>query len=87
MSNNDLIELVPGKIYVFQAPTNTGILIDESKGTAAMIDSGIDDSQARKVYRRVTEELGVQVTEIFTTHAHADHCGGHFWLKKKDVRI
>ncbi len=82
-----LTELVPDRVYVFSAPTNSGIFVDSSCQKAIMIDSGIDDAQARKIYRHITQEFEMELTDVLTTHAHADHCGGHFWLQKKGVRV
>ncbi|WP_143824693.1 MBL fold metallo-hydrolase [Natranaerobius trueperi] len=39
------------------------------------------------MYRLTKEEIGVEVFCVLTTHAHADHCGGHYWLRKKGVKI
>ena len=86
--------LIPGKVYVFKAPTNSGVVLgpalptsEEVERPAMLIDSGLDDSQARKLYRVVEEELGGKVKAVFVTHAHADHFGGLFWLHKKGIQI
>ncbi|ACB85757.1 MBL fold metallo-hydrolase [Natranaerobius thermophilus] len=82
-----LNELVPERVYVYQAPTNTGLIINKNEQTGIMVDSGLDDSQARKVYRQASKELNVEVKGVLTTHAHADHCGGHHWLQKQGVQV
>ncbi|MDO7787217.1 MBL fold metallo-hydrolase [Desulforamulus aquiferis] len=65
-------------VYVLQAPTNIG-LIAAPDGQAVAIDSGIDDSIARKLLKEADKE-GLQVKAIINTHSHADHIGGNHFI-------
>ena len=50
-----------------------------------VIDSGNDDSSARKAVRGFE---GINVKYVFNTHSHADHCGGNsYYLKKYNSTI
>lgn len=71
----DRVGVVPGG-------TNVGIVrIDDRR--VLLIDTGLNDTTARKVLRAVREELGSQVAGILTTHAHADHFGAHAFVVKR----
>jgi len=67
-------------IYYIDAPVNMGLVIND-QGEALLVDTGIDDSVARKV-RRLLEENNLILKGIIITHAHADHCGGAPYLVK-----
>jgi glyoxylase-like metal-dependent hydrolase (beta-lactamase superfamily II) len=47
-----------------------------------MIDTGLNDSAARKVLRAV-DSADRRVTAIITTHGHADHFGGNAFVVKR----
>jgi glyoxylase-like metal-dependent hydrolase (beta-lactamase superfamily II) len=64
---------VPGRV-------NIGVIVGE--GQAAFIDSGIDESTARKAAQAV-EQAGLRPVALINTHAHADHCGGNAFLTKR----
>ena len=50
-----------------------------------LVDSGNDDSSARKAVRGFDT---VNVKYVFNTHSHADHCGGNtFYVKKYNSSI
>lgn len=68
---------------VFYAPggVNIGVLLSGDDG-AIMIDTGLNDSAARKVVREI-EAMGRQVRAIITTHGHADHFGGNAWVVRR----
>lgn len=72
-----LTRLTPS-VYVLQAPTNIG-LITSPNGDAIVIDSGIDDSIAKRLLREA-EKLGLSIKSIINTHSHADHIGGNSYL-------
>ena len=61
-------------VYYIDSAVNMGLLVNEAN-EALLIDTGIDDSVARKV-KRLIEENGYKLRGIIITHAHADHCGG-----------
>ncbi|MCL5289868.1 MAG: MBL fold metallo-hydrolase [Bacillota bacterium] len=62
-------------VYVFKAPTNIGVIAADT-GEAIVIDSGIDESVARKLMREAENE-GFHIKAIINTHSHADHIGGN----------
>lgn len=62
-------------VYVFKAPTNIGVITSDA-GDAVVIDTGIDESVARKLMREVENE-GFHIKAIINTHSHADHIGGN----------
>ncbi|WP_188208342.1 MBL fold metallo-hydrolase [Alkalibacillus aidingensis] len=65
--------------YCFESSVNIGYV---HKGEHGMIiDAGIDQSSIRKVVRQL-ESKQLPITHLFITHAHADHYGGAFYLKK-----
>lgn len=69
------VGLVPGGV-------NIGVL-RTGPAEAVLIDTGLNDSAAKKALRAVREELKAEVTGIITTHAHADHFGGNATIVKR----
>lgn len=69
-------------VYVAPGGTNIGVVIADD-GRAVLIDTGLNDTPARKVLRAVQDELKTDVRAIFTTHGHADHFGGNGWIVKR----
>lgn len=67
-------------VYYFAGPVNMGLVVNQNRD-ALLVDTGIDDSVARKV-RRLLEENNFNLRGIIITHAHADHCGGAPYLAK-----
>lgn len=74
------LEQIAGPAHYLPGRVNIGVLLGEKE--AAFIDTGLDDGAARKAAQAV-EELGLKVTAIVNTHAHADHCGGNAFLRKR----
>lgn len=69
------------RVFVLEGSTNIGI-IRGNQGQALIIDTGLDESTARKIWRHC-QEMKVTPAVIFTTHAHADHFGGNAFLVKR----
>lgn len=69
-------------MYVLPGGTNIGVVIADD-GRAVLIDSGLNDTPARKALRFVRDELGTEIAAIINTHGHADHFGGNAWLVKR----
>lgn len=69
------VGFVPGGV-------NIGVL-RVGPAEAVLIDTGLNDSAAKKALRAVREELHAEVTGIITTHAHADHFGGNATIVKR----
>ena len=61
--------LLPGGV-------NIGVLANDD-GEFVLVDTGLNDTSARKALKAVREELGGTVVAVLTTHAHADHFGGN----------
>ena len=68
---------------IFMAPggVNIGVILTPAAG-AILVDTGLNDTAARKVLRRLAE-LDRRVTAIVTTHGHADHFGGNAFIVKR----
>lgn len=72
----ELKVLAEGAGY-FAGPTNCGLVW---KGRECLlVDSGLDESTARKVLRQLNER-GLELVAVFNTHFHADHVGGNSFL-------
>jgi glyoxylase-like metal-dependent hydrolase (beta-lactamase superfamily II) len=64
------------RVWLLPGGVNIGVLANE-EGEIVLVDTGLNDTSARKALRIVREELGAAVVAILTTHAHADHFGGN----------
>ncbi len=60
-------------------PVNVGVIRSGEK--VVLIDTGLDDSSAKKILN-AAREAGTEITGILNTHAHADHYGGNARIKK-----
>src|SRR4051794_23694167 len=70
------------RVLVLPGGVNIGIVrLDESH--CALIDTGLNDSSAKKAIKIVREELGSEIVAIVTTHGHADHFGGNATVIKR----
>jgi glyoxylase-like metal-dependent hydrolase (beta-lactamase superfamily II) len=74
------LEQIAGAAHYLPGRVNIGVIIGETE--AAFIDTGLDEGGARKAAQAV-EEMGLTVAAILNTHAHADHCGGNAFLRKR----
>ncbi|GHF39916.1 glyoxylase-like metal-dependent hydrolase (beta-lactamase superfamily II) [Deinococcus metalli] len=69
-----LLELAPG---VHSLPgAVTSVVLEDGHGGALLVDTGLDDSHARKLLRALAA-AGLTPTGILNTHSHADHHGGN----------
>ncbi|MBQ1465568.1 MAG: MBL fold metallo-hydrolase [Eubacteriaceae bacterium] len=66
--------------YYMDCPSKVGFFVSGSD--AYMIDSGSDESSARKA-RQILEKNGWELRKIFLTHSHADHIGGAAFLQSR----
>jgi glyoxylase-like metal-dependent hydrolase (beta-lactamase superfamily II) len=76
-----MIEHLNGRAFVAPGGVNIGVL-KAANGRTVMIDTGLNDTAARKVLRALQEE-GRSVEAIITTHGHADHFGGNAFVVKR----
>jgi len=77
---------ISGKTYAIEYPSAVGIFLIDDK-SCILIDSGASSVYARRTLQ-IVEKMGVQVTGIINTHAHADHSGGNKYIQDAaDCRI
>jgi glyoxylase-like metal-dependent hydrolase (beta-lactamase superfamily II) len=76
------IEQLSERVFHVPGGVNIGVLRGEGN-RCVMIDTGLNDTAAKKALKAVREELGGEVTAILTTHAHADHFGGNATVVKR----
>ncbi|OLV16582.1 MBL fold metallo-hydrolase [Deinococcus marmoris] len=72
-----LIALAPGVLY-FPGAVNSFVVVGRETD-ALLVDTGLDDSHARKLLRAVAE-AGLVPSGILNTHSHADHHGGNAFI-------
>jgi glyoxylase-like metal-dependent hydrolase (beta-lactamase superfamily II) len=70
------------RVWVLPGGVNIGVLRG-AEGRVALIDTGLNETSAKKALKAVREELGGEVSTILTTHAHADHFGGNAAVVKR----
>lgn len=76
----DRVGYVPGGV-------NIGVIRLDDK-QVLLVDTGLNDSTARKVLRWIKEAIDSDVVGVLTTHGHADHFGAHaFVVKRTGARI
>lgn len=72
---SDRVGVVPGGV-------NIGVVrVDDSR--CLLIDTGLNETNAKKALKAVRGDLGSEVVGILTTHAHADHFGGNATVVKR----
>jgi glyoxylase-like metal-dependent hydrolase (beta-lactamase superfamily II) len=62
--------------------TNVGIIRNDDRHVT-IVDTGLNDTTARKVLRTVRDDLGSEVAAILNTHGHADHIGANAFVRKR----
>ncbi|MGC4106101.1 MAG: MBL fold metallo-hydrolase [Thermomicrobiales bacterium] len=71
-----------GRAGVVVGGTNVGVIrLDDRR--VLLIDTGLNDTTARKVLRTVRDDLGSEVVAILNTHGHADHFGANAFTVKR----
>lgn len=76
-----MLQQLSERAFVAPGGVNIGVILAPDDG-AIMVDTGLNDSAARKVLRDV-QQLGRRVVAIVTTHGHADHFGGNAFVVKR----
>ncbi len=75
----DRVRFAPGGV-------NIGVILGDDD-RAILVDTGLNDTSVRKVLRDLTS-IDRRVTDIITTHGHADHFGGNaFTVKRTGARV
>lgn len=65
---------------------NIGVILSDDD-RAILVDTGLNDTSVKKVLRDLNG-MGRRVTDIVTTHGHADHFGGNaFTVKRTGARV
>ncbi|WP_295818589.1 MBL fold metallo-hydrolase [uncultured Deinococcus sp.] len=75
-----LIPLAPGVSYLPGAVNS--VVLEDGHGGALLVDTGLDDSHARKLLRAL-DSAGLTPTGILNTHSHADHHGGNTFILRR----
>ena len=70
------------RVWVIPGGVNIGVLVNDD-GQVVLVDTGLNESSAKKALKVVREELGGEVVAVLTTHAHADHFGGNATIVKR----
>ncbi len=78
------MKMITRHVGFISGPVNVGIIRFENQ--AILIDTGLDDTSAKKILT-LTQEAGIQITGILNTHAHADHYGGNARIKKSTATL
>jgi glyoxylase-like metal-dependent hydrolase (beta-lactamase superfamily II) len=70
------------RVWVIPGGVNIGVLANDG-GQIVLVDTGLNESSAKKALKVVRQELGGEVVAVLTTHAHADHFGGNATIVKR----
>ena len=76
-----MLEQLSERVWMAPGGVNIGVVFTDDD-RAILIDSGLNDTAARKVLRWL-DEVGRTVAAIVTTHGHADHFGGNAFIVKR----
>lgn len=71
---------ISDSVYYIDSAVNMGLVVNGQR-EALLVDTGIDESVAKKVLKLLQGE-GFNLKGIILTHSHADHCGGAPYLVK-----
>lgn len=81
-----VIEWLTERVGFAPGGVNIGV-VRAGDDRAILIDTGLNDSAVRKVLRVLSDE-GRGVSDILTTHSHADHFGGNaFVVRRTNARV
>jgi len=75
-----LVELTE-RVHYAPGGVNIGVIFADDD-RSILVDTGLNDTAARKVLRYLGE-IGRRVSDIITTHGHADHFGGNAFVVKR----
>lgn len=77
-----MIVTLSERVAVAPGGVNVGILRG-ANDRLVLVDTGINETAAKKTLRVAREEIGGEVAAILTTHGHADHFGGNQAIVKR----
>ncbi len=77
----ELSKITEGVYAVTGGTTVSGVICNSAK-EALVVDTGLDESTARRL-TRMLGEAGLLIRWIFNTHAHADHFGGNRFIVER----
>ena len=70
------------RAWILPGGVNIGVLVNDG-GQVVLVDTGLNESSAKRALKVVREEIGGDVVGVLTTHAHADHFGGNATVVKR----
>lgn len=76
------VEMLSENVGYIPGGVNIGV-IRVSESTCALVDTGLNDTSAKKALKAVAEDTGWTVETILSTHGHADHFGGNATVVKR----
>ncbi|MGD9712997.1 MAG: MBL fold metallo-hydrolase [Thermomicrobiales bacterium] len=76
------VEMLANNVGVILGGVNIGVVLGEH-GSVAMIDTGLNETNAKKALKAIASDIGRPVSRILNTHAHADHFGGNATVVKR----
>lgn len=71
---------IKNNIGYIENSCNIGYIIIEDY--VILIDSGLEDVVAKKIFR-IFDNQAYKIKAIINTHSHADHCGGNNYMQNK----
>jgi glyoxylase-like metal-dependent hydrolase (beta-lactamase superfamily II) len=76
-----IIELTE-RVAVVPGGVNVGVVrVDANR--CIMVDTGLNETNAKRALKAIRDEWGGEVGAILTTHGHADHFGGNATIVKR----
>ncbi len=70
------------RVFVLPGGVNIGVVRLDDR-SVALVDTGLNDSSAKKAIKAAHDVLDSDVVAIVTTHGHADHFGGNATVVKR----
>lgn len=77
-----MLKRLTDRVHVYGGGVNVGVIATDNGG-AILVDTGANESNARKMLRSVRDDLGLRIDAVLATHAHADHFGGNAFVVKR----
>ncbi|MFN8591625.1 MAG: MBL fold metallo-hydrolase [Thermomicrobiales bacterium] len=70
------------RVWVLPGGVNIGV-VRGPDNQIVMVDTGLNDTSAKKALKAIREDLAGEPSVVLTTHAHADHFGGNATIVKR----